>query len=163
MTEANDPWVVLVAALVGGLVGSILQPIVVYLLDKLRSRDTIRERREQTLRGMITSWIGLGRRLTEAWRLLLEKRRRRIKVESWQDVGWKHREPSPWDGQRIQDEDLRKVCQMYHTQVRSLYATTKASPDSSGISERLLDDIDKQRIEKMAMMDELNYPEVDDQ
>lgn len=45
--------IVLVAAFGGGLAGAVLQPVVTYAMDRLRSKERIQKSRERALRRMV--------------------------------------------------------------------------------------------------------------
>jgi len=161
---------VLVAAFGGGLAGAILQPVVTYVLHRVRSGEEIRKRRERSLRRMLNSRMALGRSasslslrvllyeagpLSEPPDILGELNKITEKFAADSAVAWQP--------ERIEDPSLGEMARQYYAKSNDLLlgmAEPETRPKDGGI--QLQKDLTTLQRDIARRMDELNWPEVDD-
>ena len=164
-------WVVLlVAAFGGGLAGAVLQPVVTYAMQRLRSVEEIRRRRDQQLRRMVVGQMDRGRRLTQAWHAILNQH-----LEKDAPIPFHQRynivnqaEGAPlWEPNRIRDDGLQKMACEYFTAAEELrdllvegtFLDSNEPPNEPLKRAQRLETLQPQVTDRM---DQLNWPEVDD-
>lgn len=147
--------VIVVAAFGGGLAGAILQPLMSYALDRVRSKERIRKDRERSLRRMLFAEIRETRRL-QAWARSIA-----LGTELNRDLGTG---PAPfggpfWEPHRIKHDALRKVVEEYNRLKASLY-TAGYEKDVDEIR-RVDAQLNQLQVEITRIMDEQDWPEAD--
>ena len=152
----SDTVTVLLAAFGGGLAGAVLQPVVSYVLQRVRSGEEIRKRRERNLRRMVEWELAWGSRVSAAAVLspqLTEQHRfDMVKLDAGKVL---------WQPERIGDRDLQQMALEYAKLTGGLYqfALHPGKGEETTDLHRQLGALQSRIILRM---DELNWPEVDD-
>lgn len=166
MNDATDTWVIVLAAFGGGLVGAVLQPVLSYLFDRLRSETTIRKTRQRNNRRMITVQIVQGRRVMGylVTLQLLDRSERPMdlserfkRIEEIRDLPKGYL----WQPERVDDEKLRTLVDAYADAHMKLSGEMVLAPDYEKTN-RLSEQLDGLQRQITSRMDELNWPEVED-
>lgn len=156
--------IVLLAAFGGGLAGAVLQPVVSHFLERARSGEGIRKRREQSLRRMVTKRFEFGAGLITA---ILGVG---LRGGMSQDEKLEFVKPIPgfmdtlaWEPERIDDVDFRETVTEYYkatSDLRQLFWS--AEPLDVAAADELIKQLVELRPRITRRMDELNWPEVED-
>ena len=167
MNDGSDTWVIVLAAFGGGLVGAVLQPVLSYLFDRLRSETTIRKARQRNNRRMIMAQIREGRGylasasmfrlLLSASEPLVDRVTRIDRLQPEKPAGYL------WQPERIDDQTLRDMAVDYNEAAASLYGQIIQEPPDYDETERLSELLEVLQVQITTRMDkELNWPEVED-
>ena len=149
----SDTVTVLLAAFGGGLAGAVLQPVVSYVLQRIRSGEEIRRMRERSLRRMIEAALLDGR--ARAADLLL----REVGIP----VAAREREARPlWQPERIPDPSLQRVAREYNEVRVGLFRISSSNAPDYKKAYTLIGELEKLQQQITLRMDELNWPEADD-
>ena len=169
MNSGPDIWVVVLAALSGGLIGSILQPGFEYILDKLRARDRERNRKERRLRKMVEAFLQVGVSLEIGVDQIVWRAQRNLSTsrdECLELLDSEREGTAFWPGRRIDDEMLRNTGAQFYNVVWELAVIARDSAYPLSLIElakmaELADRLASLRHEIIDRMDELNWPEID--
>lgn len=166
--------IVLVAAFGGGLAGAVLQPVTAFLLQRIRSGEEIRKRREQHLRRMLVGQMVRGRKLIEAWHQIIdhgqvagepmpfEERKEIVRKAEWAPL-W-----APlWELERIADKQLRQMAGEYFYVAGELgrLLLHGEGPDwhePGNPPLEMAEKLEDLQWQITLRMDELNWPEADE-
>lgn len=156
--------IVLVAAFGGGLAGAVLQPVASHLLERIRSKEEIRKRRERHLRRMLTAGMKQGRKAISVSNLLQSRQARGAAVDP-DEIRERLRleEGMPlWEPERIADSNLRNMACEYMEMEAKLAGLVLYGPFNGPTATALTEHLEDLQGEISLRMDELNWPEVDD-
>ena len=155
MGDTTDTWLIVVAAFGGGLAGAILQPLMSYALDRVRSTETIRKNRERSLRRMLFAKIR-ATRTVQAWAMTraLEQELGRSPSTGSLPIGGPF-----WEPHRIKEPELKNKVEEYSGLSASLY--TAGYRLDVGEIRRLDEKLDALQVEITLTMDDLNWPEAE--
>jgi len=165
--------IVLLAAFGGGLAGAVLQPVVSHFLERVRSGEETRKRREQHLRRVLVGQMVHGRKLIEAWHTVIDRGLEKDSVpfdERYKILtraGWAPLWAPSWELGRIKDDSLRQMATEYFAAADQLGRLVlhgegpdwHQPPNPPLQAARQLESLQPQITLRM---DELNWPEVDD-
>jgi hypothetical protein len=159
-----DTATVIVGAFAGGLAGAILQPVTVYGLDRLRSKDEQRKRKERQLRRMISAWLAFCSEATHLAASVFEQASSAFGGVSIDDFGSRNgisteRLPS-WEAERIEDREMRTMATLLHAHtILLVQQMSTESFDNLGATMAAATELRPKIIKKM---DDLGWPEVQD-
>ncbi len=162
----SDTGTVLIVAFGGGLAGAVLQPVVQYALDRLRSGHERRLARERSLRRMLLPFLAYADRLalaagfTAAYKA--NGKESPLSKSALLDSLTSHEQLPAWEVVRIEDNGLRALCEELYQVVSMLMpgvlSDTDATPDQLNAEAKRLTDV---RTSICLRMDALDWPEVD--
>ena len=167
MIDATDTWVIVLAAFGGGLVGAVVQPLLSYFLELLRSKATIRKTRQRNNRRMITVQIVQGRRVMGnlVTSQLLERSGRPMdpserfkRIEELRDLPKGYL----WQPERVDDEKLRTMLREYVDTYMKLWGEMLLDSPNYEKTNRFSEQLDELQRHITSRMDELNWPEVEE-
>ena len=151
--------IVLVAAFGGGLAGAVLQPVVSYVLQRARSGEEIRKKRERSFRRMIEGEITWARKeiadLVEAPHPTEEQKLDMVQSDE-SDEG-----KAGWLLERIADPDLQQMIRE-HGKLMGALTTSLLRPSDGGKFAESAQQLKALQLRITLRMDDLNWPEADD-
>lgn len=160
--------IVLLAAFGGGLAGAVLQPVVSYALQRVRSKEEIRKSRERGLRFMLEvelDWAGYLLMACDIG-LLREEIGVPLSVEdkmamTGSGVLMYPKGVPPWNPDRIRDTELRELVDGYYGSVRETAQVFYLPQIDREKVRSLRGRLDELGAQIRRRMDELNWPEAD--
>ncbi len=161
----SDTMTLLFAAFGGGLAGAVLQPVVSYFLQRARSGEEIRKRRERSWRRMIEAEIRRGQ--SAAFEGLeaagCAARLSPVGAQDEDRATVPPAEASLWQPHRISDENLRHNVRRYHQVAGELWFGARLGNDEvkKGAGERARE-LERLEEEITLRMDELDWPEANE-
>jgi hypothetical protein len=161
--------IVLFAAFGGGLAGAVLQPVVIYALQRVRSGEEIRKRRERSLRRMLNSRMNTGRSASAlSYKAVLHKSGVLLEppdvLSELDKIGERFVADSAvaWQPERIEDPRLGEMAREYSDKTTLLLLRIAEPESREDRTVQLRQDLQALEREIARRMDELNWPEVED-
>ncbi len=162
MDNGTDTWVIVLAAFGGGLFGAILQPVVTYAMQWLRSGEEIRKARERHLRRMMEAQMRWSRNLQAVMLIATLSGRDPVAfARASGDYEAILGELPPWRPHRIRDEQLSGMATRYTGLNTALMDHYRESVAEQAIVEELCNALKKLEPKIDERMDELAWPEAE--
>jgi len=158
--------IVLLAAFGGGLAGAVLQPVVSYVLQRVRSAEEIQKNRERSLRRMLNTYMAMGRQYTGfSVRRKLDRSLKPAEVlTALNEIAQRFvtQPGAVWQPERIKVDSLYEMACEHHAELERLITVLSAKDYDPAEAQKLEDRLEELRRQITGRMDKLNWPEVDD-